>query len=135
MPTIPPTAIRVSPARGCAASCRRWRAEGLTAQRLALLAKRVRRAEAALASAVSKAAEQLSQWPWAEGTRIELEAAGFFRLPDEIGLRLLGRAWAMSGDEGPVELAKLETLHAALRARTARRFAAPAHARGRDGVL
>jgi tRNA(Ile)-lysidine synthase len=92
-------------------------AEGLSAQRLALLAKRVRRAEAALASAVSKAAEQLSQGPWAEGTRIELEAAGFFRLPDEVGLRLLGRALGHSGSEGPVELAKLEALHGALCAR------------------
>jgi len=89
--------------------------EGLSAQRLSLLAKRIRRAEAALASAVAKAAETLSRGPWAEGTRIELEAAGFFRLPEEVALRLLGRAVGHAGIEGPVELGKLETLHAALR--------------------
>ena len=55
--------------------------------------------------------------PWAEGTRIEFDAAGFFRLPEEVGLRLLGRALGHAGSEGPVELAKLEALHAALRAR------------------
>jgi tRNA(Ile)-lysidine synthase len=35
-------------------------------------------------------------------------------LPAEIALRLLGRAVARIGDEGPVELAKLEALKAAL---------------------
>ena len=35
-------------------------------------------------------------------------------MPAEIGLRLLGRAVAAAGNEGPVELGKLEALHAAL---------------------
>ena len=35
-------------------------------------------------------------------------------LPAEIALRLLGRAMARAGDEGPVEFAKLEALKAAL---------------------
>ena len=48
--------------------------EGLSAQRLSLLARRIRRAEAALTSAVTKAADTLSRSPWAEGTRIEFEA-------------------------------------------------------------
>lgn len=91
--------------------------EGLSAQRLSLLAKRIRRAEAALTAAVTKAADTLSRGPWAEGTRIEFEADGFFRLPDEVSLRLLGRAAGHAGSEGPVELAKLEALHAALRER------------------
>ena len=101
-------------------SCRSLAKEGLSAERLALLARRIRRAEAALAAAVTKAANDLSrgQWaPWAEGTRIEFDAAGFFRLPEEMALRLLGRAAGHAGSEGPVELAKLEALHAALRAR------------------
>ena len=42
------------------------------------------------------------------------DAAGICQLPDEIALRLLGRAIATVGIEGPVELAKLETLKAAL---------------------
>jgi len=95
--------------------------EGLTAQRLSLLAARIRRAEAALTAAVTKAADTLSRGPrgalWAEGTRIEFEADGFFRLPEEVSLRLLGRAAGHVGSEGPVELAKLEALHAALRGR------------------
>jgi tRNA(Ile)-lysidine synthase len=36
-------------------------------------------------------------------------------LPAEIGLRLLGWAIAHVGDEGPVELGKLEALYQALR--------------------
>lgn len=94
--------------------------EGLSAQRLALLAKRIRRAEGALVSAVAKAAETLSRGPrgvlWAEGTRIEFDVAGFSRLPEEVALRLLGRAIGHAGIEGPVELAKLEALHAAVSA-------------------
>lgn len=88
--------------------------EGLSAERLALLARRVRRAEAALDQAVTAAAESVSQSPWGEGHRIVFDGASFARLPDEIALRLLGRAIAHSGDEGPVELGKLEALHAAL---------------------
>lgn len=91
--------------------------EGLSAARLSLLAGRIRRAEAALAAAVAKAAKEVSRGPWAEGTRIVFDAAAFFRLPEEVALRLLGRAVGHAGSEGPVELGKLEALHAALRAR------------------
>ena len=41
---------------------------------------------------------------------------GYAGLPAEVSLRLLGRALAAAGDEGPVELGKLEALHAALAA-------------------
>lgn len=92
-------------------------AEGLSPQRLSLLAKRIRRAETALALAVTQAADKLSRGPWAEGMRIEFEREGFFRLPEEVALRLLGRAVGHAGIEGPVELAKLEALQVALRAR------------------
>ena len=49
----------------------------------------------------------------------------FFELPEEIALRLVGRAIAPVGNEGPVELAKLERLMAALAAaaRRGRAFA------------
>ena len=43
-----------------------------------------------------------------------MRARRFAELPAEIALRLLGRAVAQVGDEGPVELAKLEALKAAL---------------------
>ena len=39
-----------------------------------------------------------------------IEARRFAELPAEIALRLLGRAVAGAGDEGPVELGKLEAL-------------------------
>jgi tRNA(Ile)-lysidine synthase len=45
---------------------------------------------------------------------IILDALGYARLPAEIGLRLIGRAIAEVGSEGPVELAKLEALVDAL---------------------
>ena len=41
--------------------------------------------------------------------------AGFFRLPEEIALRLLNRAVDFKGHEGPAELAKLEALLSYLR--------------------
>src|ERR1700688_5243532 len=47
---------------------------------------------------------------------VVFESARFARLPAEVGLRLLGRAIAHAGDEGPVELAKLEALYDGLRA-------------------
>ena len=45
---------------------------------------------------------------------ITFDAAGYSRLPAEIALRLIGRAMTQIGDEGPVELGKLEALKAAL---------------------
>jgi len=89
--------------------------EGLTAERLAVLARRVRRAETALERAVDAASAQLAVRREPAGAGIALDAAGFAALPEEIGLRLLGRAVAELGDEGPVELAKLENLHALVR--------------------
>jgi tRNA(Ile)-lysidine synthase len=83
--------------------------EGLDAKRLALLARRLRRAEAALEVAVNAAAG-LASGAWAPGGRIEMEARHFAGLPAEVALRLLGRAVTILGHEGPVELAKLEAL-------------------------
>src|SRR5439155_18507756 len=77
-------------------------------------ARRVRRADAALEMAADAAAEVLSCTPWSDGAPISLDAAGFKRLPAEIALRLLGHAVTSRGNEGPVELAKLEALWAAL---------------------
>lgn len=94
--------------------------EGLTPRRLVLLARRARRAEEALASAVAQASHAVSRGPWSEGTRLEFDLAAFLQLPAEVSLRLLGRAVAHAGDEGPVELAKLETLHDVLRGDAAR---------------
>src|SRR5664280_368081 len=87
--------------------------EGLDARRLALLARRLKRADIAIEAAVDRAAAELTLSPAMPGA-IAFDAAGYARLPAEIALRLIGRALARAGDEGPVELAKLETLKAAL---------------------
>jgi tRNA(Ile)-lysidine synthase len=85
-------------------------AEGLTASRLALLARRLQRAEAALRKSVADAQGRVSLTPWGEGRRIVFDRESFARLPDEIAIRLLAQAIAQVGDEGPVELGKLESL-------------------------
>jgi tRNA(Ile)-lysidine synthase len=88
--------------------------EGLDARRFALLARRARRAEAAIEMAVGVAAQALSQRPWSARGPIVFAAEKFAELPAEVALRLLGRAIAQTGDEGPVELGKLEALYQAL---------------------
>jgi len=82
--------------------------EGLDAGRLALLARRLKRADMAIEAAVDRAETDLMLAPGV------FDAAGYAGLPAEVALRLLGRAVAQAGDEGPVELAKLEALKAAL---------------------
>jgi tRNA(Ile)-lysidine synthase len=89
-------------------------AEGLTPARLATLAKRVQRAEDALRHAVAEASGRVSRSAWGEGARIVFDRDLFLALPAEIGLRLLAQAIGHAGNEGPVELGKLETLFAAL---------------------
>jgi tRNA(Ile)-lysidine synthase len=88
-------------------------AEGLDARRLGQLATRLRRADQALHTAVERAGIDLVRPAAAVGIAA-FDAQGFAQLPAEVGLRLLGRAVAQAGDEGPVELAKLETLKSAL---------------------
>lgn len=92
--------------------------EGLTARRIAVLAARLQRAEAALRSAVAQASNEVSLTPengtGRENLRIVFDRNRFRHLPAEIGLRLLGQAIAQVGNEGPVELGKLETLFEAL---------------------
>ena len=87
--------------------------EGLDSRRLTLLAGRLKRADLALEAAVDRAAAELARPAPAVGV-IAYDAAGYAALPAEIALRLIGRALAQTGDEGPVELAKLEALKLAL---------------------
>jgi tRNA(Ile)-lysidine synthase len=89
--------------------------EGLDARGLTRLAARMRRAEATVEFAVGAARAALAPGPWRERGPIVFEAVRFNDLPAEVALRLLGRAVAQTGDEGPVELAKLEALYDALR--------------------
>jgi tRNA(Ile)-lysidine synthase len=86
--------------------------EGLNARRLSLLARRLQRADAAIEAMVAHAATELAI-PAPPGT-VAFDAAGFARLPAEVGLRLIGRALDRIGDEGPVQLGKLEALKTAL---------------------
>jgi len=86
--------------------------EGLDARRLSLLARRLKRADTAIEASVARAASELAL-PATPGTAA-FDAAGFAELPAEVGLRLIGRTLDRMGDEGPVELAKLEALKTAL---------------------
>jgi tRNA(Ile)-lysidine synthase len=88
--------------------------EGLDGGRLARLARRLRRADAALEAAVDAACETASIGPWPEDGPILLDGRDLARLPAEIRLRLLGRALQARAQEGTVELGKLEALLAAL---------------------
>jgi tRNA(Ile)-lysidine synthase len=87
--------------------------EGLTAQRLARLARRLRRADLAIEAAVDRAMADLAS---RDGESIVFQASKYAGLPDEIALRLIGRAVARLGQEGPAELGKLEAMMAALAA-------------------
>lgn len=91
--------------------------EGLDARRLAVLARRIARADQAL-EAATDAAEIAVRRSFEEGRlgTFIFDARAFASLPDEIALRLLGRAIHRVGTEGPVELAKLEALFEALKA-------------------
>jgi tRNA(Ile)-lysidine synthase len=100
----------------------RWRTlmpalarEGLDARGLARLALRLRRAEATVAVAVDAARAALAPPPWRQHGPVIFQTSRFARLPAEVGLRLLGEAVTHTGNEGPVELAKLEDLYEALR--------------------
>ena len=117
-------------------------AEGLTAERLTTLARRVQRAEDALRHAVSAAAGAVlspsNGTPRGRG-RVVFDCERFLALPAEIALRLLGQAVAEAGSEGPVELGKLEALFDALIEAPAgsafRRTLAGAMVTGRGGEL
>ena len=89
--------------------------EGLDAHGLSRLAARMRRAETALEFAVAAAHAALAPPPWPDRGPIAFERTSFAELPAEVALRLLGRAITHAGDEGPVELGKLEALYVALR--------------------
>ena len=86
--------------------------EGLDAGRLAQIARRLRRAETAIEAAVDRAVTMVVDMPRPHA--VALEARRFAELPAEIALRLLGRLVARVGDEGPIELGKLEALNFAL---------------------
>jgi tRNA(Ile)-lysidine synthase len=88
--------------------------EGLDAKRLALLARRLRRAEATIEFAVGVAAAAVSDSRWANGAPIALDAEKFIQLPEEVALRLLGRAIVHAAGELPLRLGRLEALYALL---------------------
>jgi len=90
----------------------RLAAEGLDARRLAAFARRMVRADQAIEQAIDEAANRILAF----GNGLAVSASGYANLPAEVSLRLLGRAIDRAGNEGPVELGKLEALHAALAA-------------------
>jgi tRNA(Ile)-lysidine synthase len=82
--------------------------EGLSAHRLSLFARRVRRADAAIEAMVESAFRTLQIASTGKG--ICFAAAELQSLPEEVVLRVLGRTIGIAGNEGPVELGKLEGL-------------------------
>jgi tRNA(Ile)-lysidine synthase len=85
-------------------------AEGLDAGRLAGVARRLGRADAAIETAVCEAKDRVSRG-WSNGGPIEFDATSLFALPAEIGIRLLGGAIRAAAASERVELAKLEALY------------------------
>ncbi|WP_083533413.1 tRNA lysidine(34) synthetase TilS [Bosea sp. WAO] len=105
----------------------RWRAlmpqlaeEGLTPTRLAQLASRLARAEQALDQ---RAAGLLPALSTRGGDGLRLDFVGLCREPDEIVIRVLARALAVSQPEAEMRLERLESCALAL-AEAARRGAA-----------
>jgi tRNA(Ile)-lysidine synthase len=90
-------------------------AEGLSPERLGTVAQRLSRADEAIESIVDELQSGVLGGEWPKSGAIDFSAAAYFRVPDEIAIRLLGRAVGRTGDEGPVELGKLEALHLALK--------------------
>lgn len=87
--------------------------EGLDARRLSTLARRLRRADTAIEADTDRVMAAIARDDAAKPVTA-IEAAAFVRLPAEIALRVLGRVVAQRGNEGPVELGKLEALFAAV---------------------
>jgi tRNA(Ile)-lysidine synthase len=83
--------------------------EGLTASRLAALARRVQRIEETLLQVMAAANRKVAPGPWPAEGPVTMQADMFADLPREVAIRLLGRAITWTGNEGPVELGKLET--------------------------
>jgi tRNA(Ile)-lysidine synthase len=86
--------------------------EGIDAAKLALMARRLLRAHEAIEQAVTEEWRRVLRRAAPEA--LEFDAHGYFALPAEVALRLLGRAIDGTGHEGPAELGKLEALHQAL---------------------
>ena len=75
--------------------------EGLSPARTALLARRLARANAAIEQSVDSAFDNLLQvrGPSMDQGPLEFDAKAFHRLPEEVAMRLLGRAVAARGAE------------------------------------
>lgn len=106
-------------------------AEGLDARRLAVLARRLARADQAIERVTDVAADHICR----VGGRALVLGPAFANLPAEVALRLLGRAVTARGHEGPVELGKLEALYADLAAAMAKKGAGARFRRTLAGAL
>ncbi len=85
--------------------------EGIDAANLALMARRLARANAALSLFAEESAFALRAGR-EEGRGFD--AHGFFLMPEEVGIRMLRTAIDAEGIEGPSELAKVEMLYGGL---------------------
>jgi tRNA(Ile)-lysidine synthase len=85
--------------------------EGIDAANLALMARRLARANAALNRLAEEAAFALRA---GRDKGRAFEARGFFLMPEELSIRILRDSIDAEGIEGPSELAKVEALYDAL---------------------
>lgn len=85
--------------------------EGLTAERLAKLARRMERADDALAYLSAHFQRDVVSGSWLDGGPFAFDLARYQDLPAEISIRILGNAIGFAGKEGTAELAQLETLY------------------------
>ena len=85
--------------------------EGLTAERLGRLARRMERADDVLWRAFNAALAALWPEPWPSGGPVSVDRPAFVELPAEIAVRILARMIAHVGREGAPELGQLEALH------------------------
>ena len=87
-------------------------AEGLTVNRLTVLARRMARANEALEAAAEAGYARVQLRAAQHAAQIDLSRSAFFALPAEIGVRVLGQAIARTGNGQQPALAKLEALWA-----------------------
>ena len=74
----------------------------------------VQRVEETLSQVVAAAVKRIAPGAWPVGGPVAMQAGMFSDLPREIAIRLLGHAIDRAGNEGPVELGKLEAFYEAM---------------------
>ena len=116
MPTIRATAIRASPARGCGPRCRRWSARGSSADAAGAAGAPGAAGRGGAGGAWSTRAADARAAPWPEPARSRFRRPALHDCRPKSRCGCSAAPSPAAGNEGPVELGKLEALHAGLAA-------------------